>query len=267
MVSTAAQISNISQANQSLQKAEQAIDRMEEIGLSTDRVEDIYSSTSKSFRAQQSLENPEYSEVISDSKTVVKLKDKSIRIYDEIQAFNETLRDLGDRAALDLNSTKLAFKAAVEDLRAERYSEADTHLKDARKRLSTARSGLNQAQAYYQARTNEVLQFIRQNTAAVASGGFGFLLFILIGFNELKHLRIRSKVNHLEDKRDVVEELMRDNEKEYYVERNIDERSFEARQRKYSEMMDHVKENLPVYSERKEERKSLIKILSNLTDF
>lgn len=258
---------NASEANQSLQNAEQAIDRMEEIGLSTDRVEDLYISANRSFRAQQSLENPDYSGVVSNSETVVELKDRAIRVYDSIQAFNETLNGLEDRESLDLNSTEEAFRNAVEDLEAERYSEAESHLEDARDRLSTARSGLNQAQAYYQASTNELLQFIQENTVMVASGGIGFFLFVLIGFNEFRYLRVNSKAEHLEDKRIVVEELMRDNEKEYYVERDLDEQSFEARQRKYSEMMNHVEEKLPVYNERKEERKSLIKSLNKLTDF
>ena len=56
---------------------------------------------------------------------------------------------------------------------------------------------------------------------------------------------------------------MRDTEKEYYVERDMDEDSFEARQRKYSEMLNHVEEKLPVYRKKTQDKKSLIKSLKH----
>jgi len=251
------------EAQQSLQEAQNAINSMEQLNLSTTQVEDLYVSANKSFRAQSTLENPDYSEVESKTDRIVEIKDRAIRLYDSISAFNETVQQAEAETSIDLTRVKKSYSQAVKDMKAGRYSESSEHLEEARSRLSSERSSLNRARAFYDATSNDLLSYIRQNTALIGSTAVAFITFLLISLNEYRYLRTARKVRHLERKENVVEELMRDTEKEYYVERDMDEDSFEARQRKYSEMLNHVEEKLPVYRKKTQDKKSLIKSLKH----
>jgi ElaB/YqjD/DUF883 family membrane-anchored ribosome-binding protein len=255
------------EADERLNESRSAIQEMNETGIPTQRAEDLYGQAEQSYEAQLGLnesgEPTDLSQVEEITGQILEIRDTSIRVNDRIQVLDNRIQELEEEEEnLNLSAAKNQLENAREEFRNQRFEESNENIDQAYQEISNARSAVTQAQAFYDATSDNLVNYIRNNTREIAIGSAIGILLLITGIHEFRVHRLRKRKNHLKKRKEVLQDLVEETQEKYFEKGDLSKSSFETRRDTYNEMIREVNEKLPVVREQLEDKTELRSMIS-----
>jgi len=262
----AAQSANETQS--ALQDAEQQIQLMEEEDIPTERVKNLLETANNSYLAQRNFEQEggeaDYSRATELADQISSIQQTAIRASDRIDALSMRLEEL-EETSVNLTSARNKLEAAKEDFNSQRFEEADTHIEQGYNAISEAQSARTQVESFAAAqqeaitsRVNSVADYIQANTLQVVAGLAASLIALSFIFKEFNTYRLLKRRKRKKIKEEVLEDLITDIQREYYMKKEGSSIQFETKLDRFEDMRRDVVEDTEVIDRKLEGRKSLL---------
>jgi hypothetical protein len=241
------------EAEEMLNESRSSIQEMNETGIATQRVEDLYGQAEQSYEAQVALNESgdpvDFSRVEEITNQIDEISDTAIRVNDRLRVLEERIQELEEEESMNLSAARTQLENAREEFRNQRFEDSNENIDQAYTEISNAQSAVTQAQAFYDATSDNLVNYIRNNTKEIAAGTGAGLLLLLVSIHEFRVHRLRKRKNGLEKRKEVLEDLLEDSQEKYFEEGDLSKSAFETRRDTYNEMIREVNEELPVVRE------------------
>lgn len=237
-------------AENAIAQAEQGRAEMIESGFNVQRIDDSISEAKQVYNAQLALEKTggkaDYSRVIDIAKSVRDIKKKASETYDEIKVLETKIAEL---KGLDAEEAMAAFEIAKKEIKDERYDEAKKAIDETYKKIIEAQALSSRLSALYEASTKTIAFFIIANWPALLTIAIASLIFLAVFHNRFSRYRIIGKIKSLELEKQVIKDLMRDTQREYFERKTMSESTFHIRLKKLSELIRDIDRRIPIFKE------------------
>jgi hypothetical protein len=256
-----AQQSNASEVRNQLQEAEDAIQQMNNTGIPVERVESLLTTANNSFKAQKALEEeggtPDHTRTVELTEKILELKETSIQVNDRLEALQGRIDQLENNRNLNLTEVKNAFQRVNTTFHNQRFLEAEGQVDQVYTEISEAQSAQTQLQAFAASQ--------RQNFASVYSSTVSYtsenwLVLLIAGGliggvgyvarQELKLVRLEKKKADLKEEKEIIQQMIEQAQREYFVKRKGSKITFETRMEKFQEMLRDAEESLKTVENR-----------------
>ncbi len=247
------------EANASIMEAEKLIEEVSEAGFGTTQLDDILLSARQIYRAQLALESQggqsDFTLVFEMLDRIEALHSRAFDVGDEIYALKSHVEDVRE-SGMGMEEIDALFAQAEDEFMKERYDSAASLVEDTYDKISEAESKSTTAYVIYTAATQSLTGFLLQNwlymTIIIVVGASSFF----ITKNRLTIQRMKRKIFHLENEKDILQSLIRKTQDEYFGKKSLAEDTYEIRIKKFSEMMRDINRQIPLLKEQIENRKS-----------
>ncbi|MFB6175517.1 MAG: hypothetical protein ABEJ87_06140 [Candidatus Nanohalobium sp.] len=244
--SASAENGNYTEISNQLGNARNAIQQMEKAGIPTERVESLLNTANTSFKAQKGLAqqggDPDFSRVRELSTKVIDLKGTALRVNDRLIALQNRIEKL-EKTNLNLTEVKAAYNKLNRTFNNQRFEKAEKMVKPVYTEISEARSVQTRVQAFASAQQENIISlykkassFAQKNWKKVSLGALLGVLILASAVREINLWRLEKRREKKLGKINVIEDMMEKAQKEYYVEGEGSEISFETRMDKFQEM-------------------------------
>lgn len=236
------------EATKALSKAREDMEEMSALGLSTKFVEDALRTA---FKA---LEEGDYSTVVDKAIEISARKERALMISDSLRALDLRLKDAQEKG-LDVSPAVETRGAALDAFERENYDEAEEFIFLSNKHLNEAEAEYSLVQARYNAARDNAIAYAQEHRVGIALT----TLFVVIMGIILYHLVIlsttRSRLKDLELEKEVLVDLMKKTQEDYYTRNAVPKPTYDIRMKKYQERSMEVEELIPVLRTRLERLK------------
>ncbi len=264
----AASAQSANETSSAIQDAQQEVDLMQEEGIPTERVENLLETANNSYLAQKNFAEEggtaDYSRAIELTEQISTIQQRAIRASDRIEALSMRIQELED-TSVNLTSAKQELEAAEVDFESQRFEEADAHVEEGYSSISEAQSARTQIQSFaaaqqeaLTARIDAAVNYVRSNTLKVISSTLLGLLVATLIFKEFNTYRLLKRKKRKRIKEHVLEELITDIQKEYYMRKEGSSIQFETKLDRFEEMRRDVVEDIELINRKIQQRRSLL---------
>lgn len=247
ITSASAASGNYTEIRNQLEDARNAIQKMENAGIPTERVESLYTTANRSFMAQKTLAEqqgikPDFSRTRELVNQIINIKQTAMRVNDRINSLEERINEL-EKRDLNLTGVKQAFQNLNQTFQNQRFEEAENQVEKVYAEISEAQSVQTQVQAFASAQ-QENLATIYQNSLTYAVNNWKKLsiatilgiILVVVSFREYKLWRLEKRREDMLDKKEVIEDMIEEAQHQYFVKGKGSEIAFNTRMDKFQEM-------------------------------
>lgn len=244
---------NREQASLALNQSYDSLMQMKEAGFSAERVNDTLTEARQMFAAQSALEyaggTPDYAVVIERTDEIARIKKQAFDVNDEIKALELFMADIE-------SSTKEAVAGIAESANVEfgdeRYDEAAAFVEKAYQKISEEQAFGTRVSVFLDAAGRNVYGFLVSNwlllSASIAAIAIGLVLF----HGELSRARLKRKIKKLELRKGVINDMIKELQREYFEFGRIAESTYSIKIEKYKEMLRDIERLKPLLREEME---------------
>lgn len=242
----AAQSENHSEIRETLQDAEQDIQEMREADIPTERVESLWTTANRSFRAQKGLAEEggqaDFSRVRELTGNIADLRETALMVNDRLNALQNRIDELED-SNLNLTGVNQAFQEVNSTFHNQRFEDAESQVENVYSEISEAQSVQTQVQAFASAQQESLIGLYNQVTGYAAenwkmlsvAGVLGLVIFWIL-FREYRLWRLEIRREDMVEKKEVIDNMIEQAQQEYYVKGKGSKIAFETRMDKFQEM-------------------------------
>ncbi|MFT4868589.1 MAG: hypothetical protein ACI83Q_000193 [Colwellia polaris] len=263
---TTAQSANETQ--QALQQAESDIQLMEEEDIPTERVTNLLETANNSYLAQRNFENEggtaDYSRVKELTQQISDIQERAIRVSDRISALDMRLKEL-ENTSVNLSSAENELNAAKDDFQSQRFEEAEGHVESGYSAISEAQSARTQVESFAAAQQEDIvaqinifIDYLRANPTKVGGSTALGLLAMISFWKEFNTYRLIKRRKRKTVKEEVLERLITDSQKEYYMRKEGSPIQFNTKMNRFEDLRRNVVEDIEIIDGKLENRHSLL---------
>lgn len=247
------------EANSSIQQAQKDIQEMEEAGLPTKRVNDLFVEANSTYHTQlflnQSGKEPDLSEVISTTNKINSLKKSAFKIKDELDTLEERINEL-EKSNINLSKVKSTFRQAEKEFEDERYELAGNKIEKTYEQISTAQAATTKIKAFYEATGKTLYNFVKNNYKKIVVAVVVIIIVSFVFYRKLKIRLLEKKKKELKHRKKVLQDLIKKSQYNYFDKGRISESTYKTRTSKYGEMIRDINRQLPLINQELTARKS-----------
>ncbi len=251
-----------------IKDAQQEVKLLEEEGIPTERVDNLLETANNSYLAQKNFAEEggtaDYSRAIELTEQISDIQQRAIRASDRIDALKMRIKEL-EETSVNLTSAKQSLDAAETDFESQRFEEADTHVEEGYSSISEAQSARTQLESFAAAqqealtgRINTGIDYVKTNTLKVASTALISIIMFTFLLKEFNTYRLIKRKKRKRIKEEVLEDLITDIQREYYMKKEGSSVQFETKLDRFEEMRRDVVEDIEVIDRKIEQRRSLL---------
>lgn len=246
---------------QELEEIRSIVVEMNESGIPTQRVEDLYSQANSTYNTQlarnESGKETDYSGISEALEQVEDIRTKGFRTKDQIELLRSRIEELDKNQDLNLSAAKSQLEDAEVEFRDERFERAQEHIDNGYEEISEAQSAVTQAQAFAEATQDNLRNFVEENWKILSAVSGSSIIIIYIVYKEYLILRLKKRRKKLKRKRDVLQDLIAESQDKYFQKNDLSESAYNTRTDRYGEMIRDINRQLPLIEEELEKRNSL----------
>ncbi len=233
------------------------------------------------IEAQKKIGVPvDYKKVLEKTKAISERKKKTYEISDYLRASELRIKEIGETLARELSSSifkdlitgavaaetgnltpaggldmtaasELLDKAKIE-FKEERYDDATALLAEIEPKIDEIRSENTLFKTVYKAGKETTINFIKENYLAIIITSVIVIILFLLSFKRIMVTILKRKLQDMNVEKDVLTELMKKSQSDYYSKGAIPKQTYEIKISKYKERMLQIKQQLPVIQARLE---------------
>ncbi|MGM5480843.1 MAG: hypothetical protein ACQESE_00365 [Nanobdellota archaeon] len=267
------------EAAETLQDARNHITQMEQAGLSTTLVEDLYLQAEKEFDGQnitklykraQNLQDADPQAALELMETLSKAKlegtkvganfSKAVERAEEIEARKEQAFEIMDRLALleieieelqdnstdikNLTGIKESYSAAKEAFSYERYDEAQTYMEETSTAIGEALVQSSRLKAMAKASQRSVEHYLKTYYIEISIGVVVLAILFIISRNEFLIFRKKKKLSDLDFEYSTISDLYKKAQSDYFHKKLLSQSTYKMKQERYKDRMAMLKKQL-----------------------
>lgn len=243
-----------------IENAKLDIEEMIEAGFNVSRVNDTIIEAEQLYEAQLALEEKtgkaNYYTILEKIKTVSEVKKLAFLVFDELKAL-ETSMNEKIAITLDANFSEATalFEQAKKEFYDERYEQCPELIEKAYKKATEAEAAASRLRAFYRATTATIGNFFKRNWKIIVSAAVIILVAYLILRNRFTILKIKRKIKKLELEKQVLYDLVKKAQKEYFELGKLSETNYRVKTKKFAELIRDIDRQIPLLKEELVKRK------------
>ncbi len=238
-------------AYQKIEDSKILVDQMKAQGFNTERVQDLILMAEQTYEAQSALEQlggrPDYSEVYLRATEVSNLRSLSFEISDELINLRNEIDALDD--SLNKTSLNKQFNLAKQEFYDERYEQSQEIIDQTYNDMSQIIAGENLLLALYDAATKTIGNFLDQNKYYIVSGIIILSVIFYFLRNYLKRYWLRRNIHKLKLEKEVLKQLIKKTQNEYFDDKKMPETIFHIRMNKFADLIRDIDRQIPILEE------------------
>lgn len=241
-----------------IDEANKTIQEMNESGLNTQRVEDIYAETMDIYVAQLALENtgsdPNYQLILSRCEQISELHKKAMRVEDEKTALKIRLDEIVE---LGIESEELVakYEKIEEEYANERYETTEELIEQLYEDISEAQAQVTKVRVLYETSRRNITNFIEDNWKEIIIVIIAGLISAFLLQNKVREILIKRKKNHLLIERDILKDMIKKTQSKYFEHKTLSEGEYAIKVTKFKELIRDINRKLPVLDEQLAQRR------------
>ena len=225
-------------------------------GYSVLRINDTLSQAQQLFEAQYALEKaggtPDYSLILERTKEITELREQTEEMSDELKALETRLKETGYES-----EAFAIFNKAKEEFADERYDKVAELVEEAYVKISEEQALQTRFRAIYEASTKTVVDFFKDRWKEIT-----FTIVIISIVYSFSHKRIaiyliNRKIKDLNFEKEVLKNLIKQTQYEYFHLFKIPEELYHIRIEKFGELIRDIERQIPLLIEERERIKGL----------
>jgi len=228
--------------------------QMQEAGFHTTRINDTLADAVQMFKAQTVLEDsggvPDYSLVTRITGDIESMKNKAFRIYDELQAL--------EMMTGELEGEDTGLVSVIEEARTEfgdeRYDESLVLIEKAYDKISEEQSLNARLSFILENAGKNIVTFLAANWLLIVLSLTVLVVFLAAFHNALSRMRIRRRIRKLEIKKDVLNDMIKQLQHEYFELGKTSEDAYRIKMKKFNEMLRDIEREKPLLNESLEKK-------------
>jgi hypothetical protein len=229
-----------------LQNGLDTISLMKSIGLTTNRVQDLYYVANSTYFQLLDENKTDFSAVTLKLSELKIVSDQAFNVLDEFKLFEMELNDTKD---IDLDQIMPIYDLAKKELKDERYSIALDKLTEARQKIAELKS--------FGAKTRAISTQLGKNILSVFSlikywiiGVILFLLLIYILFRKRinKHILLKN-YDKCNNQKEVLQGLIKKLQSDYFMGNTLSETSYKVKLKKYDDLIYDLNRKMAILKE------------------
>jgi tetratricopeptide (TPR) repeat protein len=224
-------------AKAALAQAQLDIQEMQEFGLAITYVNDTLRE------AQKAMSEGNFPLVIEYARKIRERKEDALRIMDSIRALELRITEVS-AMGLDTQQAEEKLAKAKKYFQMENYDEAEEWIFRGNKDLYDVEAEYTLLKARYDAAKENIVAFLKEKWKGI-SATFAILLLVgVVSYNQLSVIKARKRAEELEMEREIVEELLKKTQADYFKEGKISREVYEIKSRKYRERLREIEEEI-----------------------
>jgi HEPN domain-containing protein len=231
---------NMNQALILLINVKEEINHMREMGLKTVRVENEFKEAKLTF------ELGNYKKTVTIANQISGLKQKALEIKKGIEEV-ETKIGYAQQNNLDVIEIRQLLDSAAEEFELNNYEEAERLIERSKRRLEEIKAGsLFQLALGRGEKRFNVVGFLRNNWKQTAGVVVVIIVLGIIAGKIFSARIIKLRLKRLNKELDIIEELIKKSQEDYYKKKAISKDSYETAIDRLQIRMVRIKEKIPV---------------------
>ena len=237
-----------------ISNAEILISEMSEEGFNTLRLNDILDSAKIGFDSQNLIpdkDKRDYALVNQYLEEIFEISQQGYAAKDEVDYtknfYNEVLESLDDSSSLQ--EVKIKYDEMIFEFESERYEEANDLAKETYAELINLEGEQTALKLALKTTTQSIKNFLINNWLIILGGLLILLLAFVIFKNRIQYLLTQNKINKLNKELEVLKNLMKKTQKDYFEKGKIPESTYRVRIKKFSELVRDINRQIPLLNE------------------
>ena len=216
------------------------------------RVNDIYFELNQLFNAQTTLEEKtnisNYDTVIKKTDEISQIKSVAFLSHDELFVLETTISKLNSNIT-DITKINLCFSDAKQEFTDERFEQSLDIIDTCYEKISNAKATTTRVQAMYKATSQNIYNYIYINKINILVSIIILILFGLLTKSKIAKLNISKKLENLKKERQILKDLIKNAQNEYFQKGNLNETAYTIKVSKFSEMIRDINRQIPILTE------------------
>jgi hypothetical protein len=206
------------------------------------------------IQAQEALEGGQnidvsYIGVLERTNAIKERKKQGFLLKDSLRVAELNILEIQDEG-LDASEAGKILTDAQDEFDDERYTETAVLVGKVDDKLSEIRAEATFARTVYRAGKETAANFVRENWEKLAIAAAIILVIFLLFLNQIKIRILKSNIRNVKVEREVLNELIKRAQNDYYTKQNISKQTFDIKMLNYKERAIEIKRELPVMEDR-----------------
>ena len=187
----------------------------------------------------------DYKKVIELTKAINERKKKAYEIYDLIRASGLRIQEFKQQG-LDISEVESTLANAVNEFKNERYQDAENLLNSIDKKLIELSAQTTLVKTIYRAGKENIAVFIKEHYKELLLLLGSLLVIAILLYNHIKIAVLRRRIRDMKVEKDVLGDLMKKAQMDYFAKGDITKQTFQIKMSKYKEKLAEINQKLPV---------------------
>ncbi|MBN4049208.1 hypothetical protein JYT91_01180, partial [archaeon AH-315-M20] len=176
----------------------------------------------------------DYKKVLEKTKAINDRKERAYEINDLIRASELRIQEFKQQN-LDTSEVEVVFSNAVDEFKNERYEDAEDLLNTIYGKLIELSAETTLVRTIYRAGKENIVVFIKEHYKALLLIIVLLLIIAILIYNRVMIKILRHRIKDMGVEKDVLEDLMKKAQTDYFAKSNITKQTFEIKTSKYKE--------------------------------
>lgn len=238
---------SITEAREAIDNAEKIVQEMAEFNFSTIFVNDILLSAKEDFKKKN------YDSVLEKTRTIEARKEKAYEISDSLDSIEVRIEELTEMN-LDASEIREILEDAKREFRFENYDEADRLISKAFDEISDTEAKQTILKARYEAAKNRVIAFfINYKEYVIITTVISVIMGVII-FKIITGIRIKNELRSLRLEKSVMEDLIKETQKDRYQKNAISKKVYQLTMSKYKDKIREIEKGILILEKKIKEK-------------
>lgn len=225
-----------------IERAQQDIHEMNIAGFNTYYVTDLYL-----VMEDESNDNIiDYSLILKNAQLIRDAKENAFYAQDLLSLKEEEIIEFEDISGLNATEAWNMYNKAADELKNERYDNAKNMLNGITPELDRTQIEATRLSTKLFAQKNRLIEWLTHNSIKILFSLLFIVIFCVLFYKKAGIFMLRKKIIHAHIEEEVLADLMKKAQIDYYNERKITKSMYIMKTEMYKARMEEIKSMLPV---------------------
>jgi len=187
----------------------------------------------------------DYEKVLEKTKEINDRKERAFEINDLIRASELRLNEFKQQG-LDTTDAESILSNAINEFKNERFEDVEDILSSVDTKLIELSAETTIVKTIYRAGKENITSIIKERYRELLLLLGSLLVIAILLYNRIMISILRRRIRDMRVEKDVLEELMKKAQSDYYAKGDITKQTYQIKISKFKERLMEIKQNLPV---------------------
>jgi len=239
------------EAAHSIAQAKINLIEIQERQIPTSNANESYQEALQLYDAQMALEElhkkARFDLIMEYTANVAEIKKVAFNAQDELNIFVRVFKS--SNQSMNLSAMFNDYEAILQSFEEERFEDTINLIEEGYATLSEVQSSQTTFNIFYASTTKNIKDFFATQWKTILIIIGAIFLFLLLFWNTLLRLKIRSELHTLIIRRKSLKELIKKLQSDYFTHKNIPASSYQIKLKKFESMILDINRQIPLLKE------------------